>query len=74
MRVSDYFADLFVAGRFAWNVYFPHRDRERMGSGMGVLKAGRDEIAVQQARADNFAPLASLAAETRGKPRREGQQ
>lgn len=29
MRVSDYFAELFVAGRFAdagWNVYFPHRD------------------------------------------------
>jgi hypothetical protein len=30
MKVSDYFAELFVAGRFAdagWNVYFPHRDR-----------------------------------------------
>ncbi len=29
MPVSDYFAELFVAGRFAdagWNVYFPHRD------------------------------------------------
>lgn len=29
MRVSDYFAELYVAGRFAdagWNVYFPHRD------------------------------------------------
>jgi hypothetical protein len=28
--VSDYFAELFVAGRFAdagWNVYFPHRDK-----------------------------------------------
>lgn len=30
MKVSDYFAELFVAGRFAdagWNVYFPRRDR-----------------------------------------------
>ena len=30
MRVADYFAELYVAGRFAddgWNVYFPHRDR-----------------------------------------------
>lgn len=30
MFVSDYFAELFVAGRFAdagWNVYFPHRDQ-----------------------------------------------
>ena len=30
MRVSDYFAELYVAGRFAdagWNVYFPHRDK-----------------------------------------------
>ena len=30
MKVSDYFAELFVAGRFAdagWNVYFPHRDQ-----------------------------------------------
>jgi hypothetical protein len=30
MKVSDYFAELFVAGRFAdadWNIYFPHRDR-----------------------------------------------
>ena len=30
MKVSDYFAELYVAGRFAddgWNVYFPHRDR-----------------------------------------------
>jgi hypothetical protein len=29
MRVSDFFAELYVAGRFAdagWNVYFPHRD------------------------------------------------
>src|SRR5687768_3217804 len=29
MNVSDYFAELFVAGRFAnagWNVYFPRRD------------------------------------------------
>jgi hypothetical protein len=29
MKVSDYFAELYVAGRFAdagWNVYFPHRD------------------------------------------------
>jgi hypothetical protein len=28
--VSDYFAELYVAGRFAdagWNVYFPHRDQ-----------------------------------------------
>jgi hypothetical protein len=28
-KVSDYFAELYVAGRFAdagWNVYFPHRD------------------------------------------------
>ena len=30
MKVSDFFAELFVAGRFAdsgWNVYFPRRDR-----------------------------------------------
>jgi len=30
MVVSDYFAELYVAGRFAdagWNVYFPHRDK-----------------------------------------------
>lgn len=30
MEVSDYFAELYVAGRFVdsgWNVYFPHRDR-----------------------------------------------
>lgn len=29
MGASDYFAELYVAGRFAeagWNVYFPHRD------------------------------------------------
>lgn len=29
MKVSDYFAELYVAGRFAdagWNVYFPYRD------------------------------------------------
>ena len=28
--LSDYFAELYVAGRFAdagWNVYFPHRDQ-----------------------------------------------
>ena len=30
MRVLDYFAEMYVAGRFAeagWNVYFPRRDR-----------------------------------------------
>jgi hypothetical protein len=30
MEIADYFAELYVAGRFAdagWNVYFPHRDR-----------------------------------------------
>src|SRR5438128_405916 len=30
MRVSDFFAELYVAGRFVdagWNVYFPRRDR-----------------------------------------------
>jgi len=30
VKVSDYFAELFVAGRLAdagWNVYFPHRDQ-----------------------------------------------
>jgi hypothetical protein len=30
MPVADYFAELYVAGRFAdagWNVYFPHRDK-----------------------------------------------
>jgi hypothetical protein len=29
MKVSDYFAELYVAGRLAdagWNIYFPHRD------------------------------------------------
>ena len=30
MRVSDYFAELHVAGRLAdagWDIYFPHRDK-----------------------------------------------
>jgi hypothetical protein len=30
ISISDYFAELYVAGRFAdagWNVYFPHRDK-----------------------------------------------
>jgi hypothetical protein len=30
VEIADYFAELYVAGRFAdagWNVYFPHRDR-----------------------------------------------
>lgn len=30
MKVSDFFAELYIAGRFAdagWNVYFPRRDR-----------------------------------------------
>ncbi|HWD26851.1 MAG TPA: hypothetical protein VG387_06780 [Rhizomicrobium sp.] len=30
MATSDYFAELYVAGRFAeagWNIYFPHRDQ-----------------------------------------------
>jgi hypothetical protein len=30
VRTSDYFAEIYVAGRFAeagWNVYFPRRDR-----------------------------------------------
>jgi len=30
VAVSDYFAEVYVAGRFAdadWNVYFPHRDK-----------------------------------------------
>jgi hypothetical protein len=30
VKTSDYFAELYVAGRFAeagWNVYFPRRDR-----------------------------------------------
>jgi len=30
VAATDYFAELFVAGRFAdagWNVYFPHRDK-----------------------------------------------
>jgi hypothetical protein len=30
MKISDYFAELFVAGRLAdagWNIYFPHRDQ-----------------------------------------------
>lgn len=30
MSVADYFAELYVAGRFAdagWNIYFPHRDK-----------------------------------------------
>ncbi len=30
MKVSDYFAEMYVAGRFAdagWNVYFPRRDK-----------------------------------------------
>jgi hypothetical protein len=29
-KTSDYFAELYVAGRFAeagWNIYFPHRDQ-----------------------------------------------
>ena len=30
MKVSDYFAELYVAGRLAdagWDIYFPHRDK-----------------------------------------------
>lgn len=30
MKISDYFAELFIAGRLAdagWNIYFPHRDQ-----------------------------------------------
>jgi hypothetical protein len=30
MKISDYFAELFVGGRLAdagWNIYFPHRDQ-----------------------------------------------
>ena len=30
MKVTDYFAELYVAGRFAdagWDIYFPHRDK-----------------------------------------------
>ena len=30
MKVADYWAELYVAGKFAdsgWNVYFPYRDR-----------------------------------------------
>ncbi len=29
MKIKDYFAELYVAGRLAdagWNIYFPHRD------------------------------------------------
>ncbi len=34
MKVSDYFAELYVAGRFAdagWNMYLPHRIPRRRG-------------------------------------------
>jgi hypothetical protein len=47
-RASDYFAELYVAGRFAdagWNVYFPRRDRgfdfiasRRSANGMQLLR------------------------------------
>jgi len=47
-KTSDFFAELYVAGRFAdagWNVYFPRRDRgfdfiaSRMGSdGMELIR------------------------------------
>jgi hypothetical protein len=35
MKISDYFAELFVAGLLAdagWNVYFPHRDQGLISS------------------------------------------
>ena len=48
MRVSDFFVELYVAGRFAdagWNVYFPRRDRgfdfivsRPLASGMQLLR------------------------------------
>jgi hypothetical protein len=42
MADTDYFAELYVAGRFAdagWNVYFPHRDK---GFDFVISKPGRD--------------------------------
>jgi hypothetical protein len=48
MKVSDYFAELYAAGRFAdagWNVYFPRRDRgfdfivsKRSAAGLQLLR------------------------------------
>jgi hypothetical protein len=45
MAVSDYFAELYVAGKFAdegWNVYFPHRDK-----GFDFIVSKQDSGAVQ---------------------------
>ncbi len=42
MKVSDYFAELHVAGRLAdtgWNIYFPHRD---VGFDFVISKVGAD--------------------------------
>jgi hypothetical protein len=44
MKVSDYFAELYVAGRFAdagWNIYFPRRDQ---GFDFIASKPGPDGI------------------------------
>lgn len=47
MAVTDYFAELYVAGSFAdagWNVYFPHRDQgfdfiiSKLGKGGQILR------------------------------------
>lgn len=46
MKVSDYFAELYVAGRFAdagWNVYFPRRDR---GFDFIATRPGSDGIQI----------------------------
>jgi hypothetical protein len=46
VKVSDYFAELYVAGRFAdagWNVYFPRRDR---GFDFIVSKLGANGVQI----------------------------
>jgi hypothetical protein len=46
MTVSDYFAELYIAGKFAdegWNVYFPHRDK---GFDFIVSKANSNGIQI----------------------------
>lgn len=47
-KTSDYFAEMYVAGRFAeagWNVYFPHRD-----NGFDFIVSKSDEAGSQLIR------------------------
>jgi len=64
--MRDYFAELFVAGRFAeagWNVYFPHRDEVSISSSQRIPAAGTS----------SYVPCRSRVS-IRGKERRTSQR